>query len=70
MDSLTEFGKDIKRKLIDLGKNQKWLQDEVTARTGLYCDSSYLYKAMSGKYVSPNLIAAICEILELPEEKV
>lgn len=67
--SLTKFGKKVRHRLIDLDKNQKWLQDEITAKTGLYCDSSYLYKAQTGQYVSSKLIEAIRDILDIPEDK-
>ena len=45
---LTPFGKDIKRRLVDLDRNQTWLMEEVRKRTGLYFDSSYLYKITTG----------------------
>jgi hypothetical protein len=63
----TSFGKEVLKKLVDVGKNQKWLQDEITAKTGLYVDSSYMNKALTGKYVSPKLVEAIREILDLPD---
>lgn len=64
----TPFGKQVLKKLVDVNKNQKWLQDEITAKTGLYVDSSYLNKALTGKYVSPKIVQAIREILALPED--
>ena len=58
-----EYGKKIKRALIDIGKNQKWLVAEVRDRTGLYFDHSYLSKIMSGKYRNAGMVRAIDEIL-------
>lgn len=68
--SITQFGKTIKHRLIDLDKQQAWLIDEVEKKTGLYFDSSYLYKVMIGVNNSPRIIGAICEILSIdPPEK-
>lgn len=66
-NGLTEFGKSIKFALIDKGEKQKWLIDEVKRKTGLYFDTSYLCKVMTGKKTSPKIISAIKEILALPE---
>ena len=62
---LTEFGKSIKFALIERGNTQKWLIDEVKQRTGLYFDTSYLCKIMSGQNTSPKIVEAIKEILAL-----
>lgn len=59
----TDYGKAIKRRLDDLEMTQEQLITEVTKRTGLYFDSSYLYKVMVGKQNSSNIISAINEIL-------
>lgn len=66
MAQLTAFGKDIKKTLIDLGKPQRWLIDEVRERTGLYFDDSYMYKIQTGKLATPKIVQAICEVLDLP----
>ncbi len=58
-----EFGKNIKKKLIDIDQTQNWLIDEVCKNTGLYFDSGYLYKILSGKIATPSIITAICDIL-------
>ena len=65
--AMTEFGKDIKKRLIDLDKSQVWLINQVSEKTGLYCDSSYMYKIMTGKIATPSIVQAIREILELPD---
>lgn len=66
MNTLTEFGKTIKKRLIDLDKNQVWLIDRVKEETGLYFDSSYLYKISTGRLNTPSIVGAIRKILDLP----
>ena len=67
MASTTEFGKTIEKKLIDLERPQNWLIEQVRAQTGLYFDSSYLYKIKTGKLATPKIGRAIREILGLEE---
>lgn len=62
---ITPFGKAIKRKLLDMDRNQNWLIGRVVEATGLYFDGSYLYKIMTGRLTTPGVIQAICEILEI-----
>lgn len=63
---LTVFGKQVKYRLIDLGKTQTWLQEQITEKTGLYMDSSYMYKVLTGQKNSPKVVHAIREILDIP----
>lgn len=63
-----DFRKTVKYRLIDLGKSQKWLEDQVREKTGLYVDSSYLGKIYSGERNAPKVKAAICEILNIKME--
>lgn len=65
---LTSFGREIKKRLIDLGKPQYWLIEEVAERTGLYFDRSYMYKIQTGQLSTPKIVRAIQDILELPEQ--
>lgn len=65
--NITPFGKVIKKRLIDLDRNQNWLIDQVRQKTGLYFDSSYMGKIMTGKLNTPGIVQAIREILDLPE---
>lgn len=65
MTQVTAFGKDIKKRLLDIDKNQAWLIQEVGARTGLYFDSSYMHKILTGKLATPKIIQAIKDILRL-----
>ena len=63
--NFTSFGKEIKKRLVDLNRNQNWLIGEVAAATGLYFDNSYLYKIMTGKLSTPSITTAIMEILDI-----
>lgn len=64
---LTAFGKQVKYRLIDLGKTQTWLQEQVTEMTGLFLDSSYLNKIITGERTAPKIVQAMCEILNIPD---
>ena len=64
----TVYGKEIKKRLIDLGRPQTWLIKQVREKTGLYFDDSYLYKIQTGKLSTPSIISAINEILDLPQQ--
>lgn len=64
----TPFGLCVKTKLLHLGKSQKWLEEEVNARSGLYVDSGYMYKILTGQRSAPKIVQTISEILELPEQ--
>lgn len=68
MHKFTVFGLCVKKKLLDLGKPQKWLEHEVTAKTGLYVDGGYMYKILTGQNGAPKVKTAICEILQIPPE--
>ena len=63
---LTEYGKTIKKRLIDLDKTQEWLLRRVREDTDKYFDDSYLWKIMHGKLAPKNIVAAI---LLFPSEK-
>lgn len=64
-NGLTEFGKNIKIALIGRGSSQNQLIDEVKQKTGLYFDTSYLNKIMTGQRTSSKIVDAIKEILDL-----
>lgn len=59
----TDFGLFVKTELLRRGKDQKWLEEAVRERTGLYMDGSYLYKILTGKRNAPKITDAITEIL-------
>ena len=62
-----DFRKKVKYRLIDLGKTQRWLEDQIREKTGLFVDSSYLNKIYSGERKAPKIVQAICEILSISE---
>lgn len=66
----SDFGLCVKTELLRRGKEQKWLEEAVTEKTGLYVDGGYMYKILTGKRNAPKIVAAIREILELPAELV
>lgn len=67
MVQITAYGKQIKKRLVDLDQSQAWLIQEVIKKTGLYLDSGYLYKIMTGERKAPTIVAAINETLGLKE---
>lgn len=67
--NLTQYGKSVKKRLIDMGQTQAWLIDQVKEMTGLYFDRSYLSKIQTGKLSTPKIIDAIDKVLGLPKEK-
>lgn len=62
-----DFKKKVKYRLIDLGKSQKWLEEQVREQTGLFFDSSYLAKIFNGERNAPKIKSAICKILNIQE---
>lgn len=70
MSKYTDFGLSVRCKLLQMGKEQKWLQEEVTSRTGLFVDNGYMYKVLTGRRNAPRIVAAIREILDIPEETI
>lgn len=64
---LTPFGLCVKTELLRRGKTQTWLQNEVTARTGLFLDDSYIYKILTGQRNANKIVQAIRDILDIPE---
>lgn len=70
MAKANDFGKAVKIRLIELGKTQEWLIQQVRERTGDFFDSSYLYRLMTGKTPGdtgrdgkPGKVSVIREIL-------
>ena len=66
--AICRFGKIVKTKLIEIEQKQDWLIQEVRNRTGLYFDTSYMHKILTGQNANQKIIAAIREILDLPED--
>lgn len=67
MANINDFGKEVKKKLIDLGKTQNWLEVEIKDRTGLFVDSGYLHKIFTGQRNAPKIVEAIKDILEIED---
>lgn len=67
MDSckFTDFGLCVKTELLRRGKEQRWLEQEVRERTGMYMDSGYMHKILTGQRNAPKLVQSICEVLGL-----
>ena len=61
----SDFGLSVKTELLRRGKEQKWLEETVSAQTGLYVDGGYMYKILTGQRNAPKIVEAIREILEL-----
>ena len=71
LSKFTDFGLCIKTELLRIGKDQKWLEQSVAEKTGLFVDNGYMYKILTGQRNAPKIVAAICEILNIepPKEK-
>lgn len=61
----SDFGLAVKTELLRRGKEQKWLEEVVSEATGLYVDSGYMYKILTGQRNAPKVVAAIREVLEM-----
>ena len=64
----SDFGLVVKTELLRQGKEQKWLEEAVSEKTGLYVDSGYMWKILTGQRNAPKIVAAICEILSINED--
>lgn len=63
----TDFGLRVKTELLKRGKEQKWLEEEVNQKTGLFVDSGYMYKILTGQRNAPKVVQAIREVLDIPD---
>ena len=61
----SDFGLCIKTELLRSGKTQKWLEETVSEKTGLFVDSGYMYKILTGQRNAPKIVSAICEVLNV-----
>lgn len=59
-----EFGKNVKKRLVDIDQTQDWLIAQVRDETGLFFDSSYLHKILKGSRSPETIVAAINKILQ------
>lgn len=63
---LTEYGMEIKVRLLKLNKNQNWLIEEVKKLLpNKYLDTSNLYKIMTGEINSKDIQSAINQVLDI-----
>ena len=63
----SDVGLCVKTELLRQGKEQKWLEEQISEKTGLFIDSGYMYKILTGKRNAPKIVEAICEILDIEE---
>lgn len=63
LSKYSDFGLSVKTKLLQIGKEQKWLEEEVAERTGLFVDNGYMYKILTGQRNAPKIVEAIRDIL-------
>lgn len=68
LSKLSDFGLLVKTELLKKRQSQKWLEEEITKRTGLYVDNGYLHKIFTGQRNAPKIVEAICEILNIEKE--
>ena len=61
----TDFGLTVKKRLLDLGMTQQQLQILVHKDTGLFVDTGYMYKILTGQRTAPKIVEAICKVLDL-----
>lgn len=59
----SDFGKQVKKRLIELDETQEWLISKCKEKTGLFLDSSYLNRILTGRSESKTIKSAITEIL-------
>lgn len=65
LSKFSDFGLCVKTELLRIGKSQKWLEETVAEKTGLFVDRGYMYKILTGQRNAPNVVTAICEILNV-----
>ena len=63
MKRFCDFGKEVKKRLIDIDQNQEWLIAKVREDTGLFFDSGYMHKILTGRLATPSIIESIKRIL-------
>lgn len=58
-----DFGLSVKMELLRRGKSQEWLIAEIKKNTGMFVDSSYLYKIFTGQRKADKIVEAIDALL-------
>lgn len=69
LSKFSDFGLCVKTELLRIGKEQKWLEEAVSEKTGLFVDNGYMYKILTGQRNAPKIVEAICEILEIEKKE-
>jgi hypothetical protein len=67
LSKFSDFGLLVKTELLRQGKEQKWLEEAVSEKTGLFVDNGYMYKILTGQRNAPKIVEAICEILNIKQ---
>lgn len=63
---LTEFGLCVKTELLRQGMSQSELEKRVSEDTGLFVDSSYMYKILTGQRNPEKIVESVKKILGIP----
>lgn len=69
LSKFSDFGLCVKTELLRIGKEQKWLEEAVSEKTGLFVDNGYMYKILTGQRNAPKIVEAICEILGIEKKE-
>lgn len=67
LSNFSDFGLLVKTELLKQGKSQRWLEETVSKKTGLFVDNGYMYKILTGERNPSKIIEAICEILNIKQ---
>ena len=62
---LTAFGIEVKKALLENGETLNWLIEEVKKDTGLFLDSGYMNKILTGQRNPEKIVNSICKILDI-----
>lgn len=69
-NQISNYGKTVKIKLLEMGKKQEWLISEIRNRfPDIYVDGSNIYKILTGEIKSGKVVSAINEILHIKKEE-
>lgn len=69
MSTNKDYSKQVKIELLKRDWTYKDLASEVSRKTGMFCDQSYLSRILAGERTPEKLISAINSILDLGEQK-
>ena len=68
LSKISDFGLCVKTELLKNRRTQKWLEEEITKKTGLYVDSGYMHKILTGQRNAPKIVKSICDILNIKND--